>query len=204
MKKLKDRKPKQPTTKNTVEAPIIGGFISDALTQIGIKKYDNQERAGGELTEGQELSLSDVKTMQHEQEQKEEVARFLDIDPGLDYKREVLGQEHQRRESQNLERKVDEIIFELKKLAQSSKELQAEFKDVVVEQRITKPGKYHMTFFSFLLTLLKAARQKIEDSGAWLQASKGKATKKGYWGMFKQHGTSFGLSNERVVATQTG
>ena len=46
--------------------------------------------------------------------------------------------------------------------------------------------------------------KKVEDSGAWLGKVQGKGAKKGYWGMFKQHGTTFGLSGERSVATQVG
>ena len=203
MKKTKDRKIKR-VNQNTVEALSLSGFVSDAFKQIGIEKPKEKKSRGGDLVPGQELSLSDIKSMREEQKAKEEVARFLDLDPGIDYKREILGSENLQKESHELGRKVEEIIFELKKLAQSSKELQTEFKEVVVEQRIQKPGKYHITFFSFLLTLIKAAREKVEDSGAWLQASRGKAEKKGYWGMFKKHGESFFLSNERVVATQVG
>jgi hypothetical protein len=44
----------------------------------------------------------------------------------------------------------------------------------------------------------------VEDSGAWLSAMSGKKGKKTYWSEFKKHGTSFGMSNERSVATQTG
>ena len=203
--KTKARKIKQYVNQNTVEAPIgVSSFVSDALEQIGIEKHKNQEKKGGDLLEGQELSLSDIKSMRKQEEQKEEIARFLDIDPGLDYKREVLGGENQMRESAELSRTLDQILFELKQLAASSKELQTQFKEVVVEQRIEKPGKYHLTFFSFILTLIRDAKEKIEDSSVWLTASKGKAEKKGYWGMFKKHGTSFGLSNERAVATQVG
>ena len=203
MKKTKDRKIKH-ANQNTVEALSLGGFLSDAVNQLGLEKSKTHQKAGGDLAEGQELSLSDIKAIHKQEEQKEEIARFLDIDPGLDYKREILGNENQMRESHELQRTLDQIIFELKQLAASSKELQIQFKEVVVEQRIEKPGKYHLTFFSFILSLIRDAKEKIEDSGAWLAASKGKAAKKGYWGMFKQHGESFFLSNERTVATQVG
>jgi hypothetical protein len=82
--------------------------------------------------------------------------------------------------------------------------LQIEFKEVAIEQRIVNPGKYHTSFFEWVLSAIRIARMKVEDSGAWLSASKGKKAKKDYWQMFKKHGTTFGLSNERVVATQTG
>ena len=203
MKKTKDRKIKR-INQNPVEALSLSGFVSDAFKQIGIEKQKEEKNFGGDLAEGQELSLTDIKMFRKQEEQKEEIARFLDIDPGLDYKREILGNENQMRQSQEIARTLDQIIFELKQLASSSKELQVQFKEAVVEQRIEKPGKYHMTFFNFILTLVRAAKEKIEDSSMWLAASKGKAEKKGYWGMFKKHGESFFLSNERVVATQVG
>src|SRR3989344_5698474 len=72
------------------------------------------------------------------------------------------------------------------------------------EQQIVNPGKYHVSFFEWVLLLVRQARMKVEDSSAWLGAFKSKKAKKQYWSMFKKHGTTFGLSNERVVSTQTG
>lgn len=206
MKKKTHQKVKQYADQNPIEAilNVSGVVASDALRQIGIEKPKEPTKVGGDLTEGQELTLSDLKAMQEKQKKKEEVLQFLDIDPGLDYKHEILGNENQKREPHKLTQKVDEIILELKKIAQTSKELQTEFKEVIVEQRITKPGKYHLTFFSFILSLLRTAQQKVEEGGAWLNISKRKVEKQGYWAMFKKHGTSFGLSSERVVATQVG
>jgi hypothetical protein len=46
---------------------------------------------------------------------------------------------------------------------------------------------------------------KIEDGRAWLETfAKRKKKKLGYWKMYKKHGTTFGLSHERTIATQTG
>ena len=99
------------------------------------------------------------------------------------------------------------IIIELKRLAASSQELEIEFKDVVMTQNVVKPGKYHQGFFEWVLIVIRNARVRVEDAGAWLSVMHGKKGKKqqqNYWQMFKKHGTTFGLSNERVVATQTG
>ena len=201
MKKTKDRKIKRDN--QSIEGLSLSGFFSDAMKQIGIEK-PKEEKHGGDLTEGQELSLADINAFKEEQKTKEETAKFLGIEEGFDYKREILGSENLQRESREISKTVQEILFELKQLAASSKELQTEFKDVIMEQRIENPGKYHMTFFSFVLTLIRTARERIEDAGIWLSASKGKAAKKGYWGMAKKYGESFFLSNERTVATQVG
>jgi len=82
--------------------------------------------------------------------------------------------------------------------------LEVEFKAVVVEQRPVAIGKYHVNFFEWMLSVVRAARIKVEESGSWLSAMSGKKAKKDYWGMSKKHGTSFSLSGERVVSQQTG
>jgi hypothetical protein len=108
-------------------------------------------------------------------------------------------------ENREIKQRLDQIIDELKRLVSTSKVLQMEFAGVSVDQAPQQVGEYHVNFFDWLLLTIRAARQKVEDSGAWLASAKSKGGKKGgYWGMFKKHGTSFGLSNERSVATQTG
>ena len=125
---------------------------------------------------------------------------------GIDYKQEVArSSEHaSQRELGEMNQKVEQIMFELKKLIGSSRILQLEFAEITVEQAPPQVGEYHMQFFEWMLLVIKNAREKVEDSGAWLATVKGKNGKKGYWGMFKKHGTTFGLSNERAVATQVG
>ncbi|OGH19488.1 MAG: hypothetical protein A3F31_03535 [Candidatus Levybacteria bacterium RIFCSPHIGHO2_12_FULL_38_12] len=175
--------------------------FSDLWAQLlGASKESHQE--SGELAEGQELDLSALSR----QKQQEKETKSVDIAPGIDYRREIL-QGEQRISAENthtLETQIRQIIVELKRLANSSQILEAEFREITVEQRIEKPGKYHITFFEWMLAMVKAARIKVEDSGAWLSQFESKKKQKQYWQMFKKHGTTFGLSNERVVATQTG
>lgn len=152
----------------------------------------------GDLQQGQELNLKDLT--------RQKSVEKLDVDPAFDYRSEVLHGEKKtiRENSAELEVKIQEIVIELKRLASTSAVLEAEFKEVTVEQRISKPGKYHLSFFEWVLSVVKAARMRVEDSGAWLATFKSKKKQRQYWNMFKKHGTTFGLSNERVVATQTG
>lgn len=135
-----------------------------------------------------------------------EKPRNLDLLPGIDYRRDILRGQEQRseRETHEIRQKLEEIKSELMRLVKSSSILQAEFGEVAAGQAPVSPGKYHINFFEWVLTIIKQARIKVEDSGAWLASMKNKKGKKGYWDMFKKHGTSFGLSNERNVATQTG
>lgn len=158
---------------------------------------EKQKKHAGDLQEGQELNLKDLK-----RENKEKAH----IEPGLEYVREIVhaGERAVRGENQEIEAQLREIMAEVKKLADSSKELQAQFKDVAIEQHVATPGKYHKSFFTWMLSMIRLARQKVEDSGAWLAAMQSKKKSREYGSMAKKHGTTFSLSNERVVATQVG
>lgn len=168
---------------------------------LGTGKY-SAKKTEGDLTEGQEIDLRSLPKHQAQIEKSD----YRDVDPGIDYRREILqGSETLvRRENKETEVLIQQILVEIKKLAASTKELQVEFKEVVVEQRIEKPGKYHMRFFEWVLSVLRLARMRVEDSANWLALFKSKKNQRQYWNMFKKHGTTFGLSNERVVSTQTG
>lgn len=197
--KITQVKKRQFVKDNSIEALLnIGSAMVDQIKG----DYNEQKSQGGDLTEGQEIELKKSPAS----ENREKARQMPDIDPGIDYKREILRGERAiiQENSREIEVKIQEIIIELKRLTQTSTVLQAEFKEVTVEQRIEKPGKYHLSFFEWVLIMVRAARVKVEDSGAWLEMFKSKKAQKQYWNMFKKHGTTFGLSNERVVATQTG
>ncbi len=139
-------------------------------------------------------------------------AKRIDAAPAMEYfsqfsNKDIIhsGERLQSREAREMEQTIQNIKAELLHLVSSSNVvLQAEFAQVAVEQAPVNPGKYHLGFFEWILELIKQTRMKVEDSGAWIAAVSSKKGKKGYWNMFKKHGTSFGLSNERTVATQTG
>lgn len=179
---------------------LVGGGMSDLWKQfLGGSEKNKKQKTEGDLTEGQDLDLTQAK-----KEKKQD-----NREAGIDYKREIIhGSERIRsQENQALIQQIEMIVVELKRLATSSEELQVQFKDVVVTQNVVKPGKYHQNFFEWVLIVIRSARMRVEDAGAWLMEMKGKKGKKQsqeYWKMFKKHGTNFGLSNERVVATQTG
>lgn len=165
--------------------------------------YSEHPATRGDLAEGQEVNLSGT-------QKKEAVAheeKTAHIEGGIDYRREIVyGSERINKErNQENAAQIQEIIEELKRLVSSSKELENQFKNVaVLNMTAIKTGKYQMNFFKWVLITVRQARIKVEDSGAWLAMFKRKKGQKQYWAMFKKHGTSFGMSNERVVATQTG
>lgn len=183
----------------TVKNDVAKGMMTDLWDQfLGVDKYKKSAKESGDLQEGQELNLNAKKN------KKEETAEIAL--PGLDYQREILyGEKRVIKENrQVIEVKIQEIIIEIKKLTAQSKELQAQFKEITVEMLPVNPGQYHLNFFEWMISVIRQARMKVEDSSAWLSLFASKKGKKEYWAMFKKHGTTFGLSNERVVATQTG
>lgn len=156
-------------------------------------------KTSGEMVEGQEIDLVLRKERKVAKPEKR-------VEAGIDYISEVLHGEKRisRHEQLALNQRIDQLIEELRKLAKSSKTLEVQFKEVVVEQRPVAAGKYHINFFEWMLSMIRAARIKVEESGSWLATIAGKGKKKDYWGLAKKHGTQFSLSGERVVATQVG
>lgn len=202
-----DQNPVEAFTRSTGNTPsqgkdAISGEANDLWKQIlGERPAKQHKKKHGELMVGEELDLRVVS-------QNENHAN-LEITPGIDYRREIVHGSERINHLQNssLEQQIENILVELKQLTAASKELEIEFKNVVVEQRIVKAGKYHQSFLEWVVVIIRAARMRIEDASIWLATIKGKKNKKqsqNYWQMFKKHGTTFGLSNERVVATQTG
>lgn len=100
-------------------------------------------------------------------------------------------------------KQLEAIRQELKALIASLKNLHQEVQ-TAVSQEVVNPGVYHINFFEQLKTFIKVLRQQIEDSRVWLAAFTTRKKKLGYWGMFKKHGTTFGLSSERSLATAAG
>lgn len=179
-----------------VAQPAGQNVLKESASDFWKQIVGERQALSGDLQEGQDLQLPKLESR-------------VDVEPGIDYRREIIHGDRRLAygESQQLQTKIQEILVELKKLVSSSQELEIKYREVVVEQRIAKPGKYHESFFTWMLNIIRAARTQIESSGIWLASMHSKKNKKQsqkYWQMFKDHGTTFGLSNERVVATQTG
>lgn len=108
-----------------------------------------------------------------------------------------------KQEEQGLAQKIEAVRSELKALSVSIKKFNAEV-DKAVSEVPVHPGIYHLTFLERLRTVIKHLRQNIDNSSMWLSAHSGRKKKMGFWGMYKKHGTTFGLSHERSLATQAG
>ena len=106
------------------------------------------------------------------------------------------------KESQIILQKLDEQISILTK---EEKGLSHDLTKIKVEQMPRKSGIYYLRFLEWLLLVVKHLRVKVEEGRMWLATFSQRRKKRlGYWQMYKKHGTTFGLSHERVLATQTG
>lgn len=114
-----------------------------------------------------------------------------------------------RREQVAIQKETHEILQQIKNqitlLEKSEKALTKEVSKFKLEQVPARSGIYYLRYFEWLLSLIKQLRMKVEEGRTWLQVfSQRKKKKLGYWKMYKKHGTTFGLSHERSLATQTG
>lgn len=193
----------------TVKDDILEESITSAWSQLlGGKSKDSGETIGteemamfGDLIEGQEIELAKKR-----QQIEKQAARLANIEAGYDYKNEILHfEQKESRESQNqTSSRIQEVLIEIKQLSKSVKELEIEVKDVSMDVVPVKAGKYHESFFDYLLTVIRNAKIRVENSANWLQVLSGKKDKKGYWNLTKKHGTSYSLSADRVVSQQVG
>jgi hypothetical protein len=108
-----------------------------------------------------------------------------------------------RKDKEEIGQKINEVRAELAALSKSISSLNIEIQKAVTEQPVDA-GIYHLNFLDQLKSVLLTVRQNIEDGRTWLAAFTNRKQKRAYWGMYKKHGTSFGLSNERSLATQAG
>lgn len=183
--------------KDSVVNNLGKSFVTDAWDQMfGLEpKKNGSQSKSGELTAGQELDLANV---------KKEIHKITE--QGQDYVREIVhaGKNASAENSGEIQVKIQEILIEIKQLAKSTKEVQAQVEVISVEQTTRNKGVYHVSFLEQMLGFLRDARMNVEDSLAWFKALRSKKSARQYGVLAKKGGTSFTLSNERTAATQTG
>lgn len=112
-------------------------------------------------------------------------------------------------EDKKIQMESAELVQQLKQqitlLEKSEKTLTKDISKIKVEQLPAKSGIYYLRFLEWMIILVRQLRQRVEDGRAWLSTFQKRQKKRlGYWKMYKKHGTTFGLSHERNLATQTG
>jgi hypothetical protein len=119
------------------------------------------------------------------------------------HRSEVLSPQRLTQEQQMVQQQIQAIRMELVQLAQELSELDKEVEHAIAEVPIN-PGIYHLNFFERLRNVIHLLRKNVHDSNTWASLAVSKKKQKGYWGLYKKHGTQFGLSADRTPATQTG
>lgn len=150
-------------------------------------------KMGGDLTPGQAVDLK------NNQDQKAAPRN----EAPMNYHREIAeaGQYTAQKETQQIRQEVQSIIYELKRLASSTKALQKDVELAIGPSTPTKVGAYHKNFFEWMLIVISDARKRVENAGAWLSAVKGK--KKGVFKKLKKNMNEL-MSGERSSSNQTG
>lgn len=181
--------------KNNVDDGTHDVWNQLLLAENDKKASENHSPQSGDLKPNEEFDLSGVKEAAHE---VTEMGRAMMA--------EVVhaGERAEARNSQEIEVRLHEIIIEIKKLSESSGELQKQVEVISMAQMGENPGVYHVNFLEKMLNFIHELRMNVDDSLAWFGALRGKKAAQQYHSMAKKHGTSFTLNNERQVATQVG
>lgn len=172
-------------------------LLAGSASSISEQLLGSSDRREQQLIEGQEFAL--------EREKREEKPKITA--EHLSYLRTTIERTDSPRETHveiEIKQQVEQIRVEIRKLVKTSKLVERTVKDATAEYAPVRPGKYHLNFFEFVLSVIKDATRKLEDSvhfGAVFSSKKQQST---YWNRYKKHGTQFGLSGERTTATQTG
>lgn len=215
-----------PIEKGPGYSDLPGSFVKDVKQNIaavpddffnqllGMGRFENtgtdSAPHGDEVKPYQKFTLydSDRKTTQEDTvHETPKAERKPAITAAIDYHAEMArgSERSSKRENREVQQQIQEIMHELQRLISSStKIVQMEYGTYQVSSAPKAVGKYHTNFLSWMLTVVRTARQQVEDAGAWLAVAKGKGKKRGYTQSSKSLGTSFTQSNERNVATQTG
>lgn len=106
-------------------------------------------------------------------------------------------------EDHRVKQQIEAIRTELAALAHTLTNLNKDVEQAIEETPVD-PGIYHVNFLERLRTFIKLLREQVEDSRTWLTLSAKRQKKMAFWGLYKKHGTQFGLSSERTVSTQAG
>lgn len=179
-------------------AKTASDIVSESAELLGLKP---RKKNSGTLEPDQTLDLSALGTQTEAQTEDRMVRTETSFRP---LSENLLFQKNERAIEQEIEALLLEIKREVKRFDEATKNLENETAKIMVEEVPPNPGIYHVNFFEWLLGILRNIRQKVEDASAWLSTLQSKKARRGYWAMFKKHGTSFALSGERVVANQTG
>lgn len=165
-----------------IVAEPVQGIFDEALKQIGLK--EQKQPLSGEI----DLSIdAKIRQLQSVHSQEKQVYNL-----------------QERTTKDQIQKLMQELAVEVAKLQQQTSELTNEVKSVTVATVPIKPGAYHLNYFEWIIGTLRDLRKRVNESRLWLKVWSQKKQQKGYWAMFKKHGTSFAMSEERAIASANG
>ncbi len=106
-------------------------------------------------------------------------------------------------QDRQIQKEIQEVRQELQLLIQTIGKVQQDIETAVV-QEVVDPGIYHLNFFKKLASWLRIVRKSLQEGELWLEMWHSRSKQSAYWNGVKKSGTSFMLSGERSVVTQTG
>lgn len=196
----------QPTTKQQQKKPnpyIVNDNVLESIRGIGTNVGKTLKQDVGRIpsdilggivgapTSG-ELQQNESIQVQQEHATRQPITKKELLDPFI------------QKDIQETKAKLESVRQELQLLSKSIKGFHQEVEKAILEMPVN-PGVYHINFFEQLRSFIESLRQTIDNGSTWLSAFTANSKKKrGYWGMYKKHGTTFGLSSERTTATQSG
>ncbi|EKD64839.1 MAG: hypothetical protein ACD_50C00286G0001 [uncultured bacterium] len=181
---------------------IVGGSLKSASEQLLGSSRPKQEEY---LIEGNIVSLDKYRQAKDAREKRAEEKPQVSMEH-MSYFRRVENADNfaESKVETEVKQRVEEIRLEIKRLVKTSKIVERTVKDATADQAPVRPGKYHLSFFEFVLSVIRDATRKLEDSVSYGAVFTSKKQQSKYWSKYKKHGTTFGLSGERTTATQTG
>lgn len=201
-----------PGVKSSIDSITKGAGRSvwEEVLLGGGKALSEQFGFSGNENEGRGVSREETVLFEKKAQVEGEELQIVERRIGhQEYVREITRPENaEQREDVKTQSKIEELKLEIKQLISTSKEVTMIFRqvasDVTTGKGIEKPGRYHLNFFEWVLFEIRKARMRIDEAVTWMKLFSSKKRQRQYWDMFKKHGTTFGLSHERTVATQTG
>ncbi len=189
------------TAKTATEAKkVVSGVQSEAKKSLETAAFQ-LFGVSRELKSGQEVKLQHDNEGKAPHEAKPQVTEAF-----LEYRASLSKPESRKdREAQTeISQQIEMVLAELRNLKESSDELNAAFKDVVVDEVPEKPGIYHLRFFEGFLKMIMKLREKVDDASIFAKLFRSRKQERRYSSMAKKSGTSFTLHHDRAVATQSG
>lgn len=177
------------------------GVVREAFEQIGLKPQKQPLSGEIELASGYHKVNEQIGKI--EQKDSNIDAKMRQLQYVQRNEKEVFSLK-QRALQEQIGKLVQDLQVEVVKLQKQTSELSGDVKKITVETKPAKMGIYHLNFFDQVLAMLKEIRKSVAHSREWLKISSKKKQQKGYWAMFKKHGTNFAMSDERAVASSNG